>query len=120
MNSRKVRVLPLPARCGAGDAQLGWTAGAAERRQRQHAWGKTHRLAACLAIAAGTWGLFVGSAGAGDDPHARSAVIEQYCFDCHNTTDWAGGTAFDVNRPGESRRLVGLSYAAKACSSVDA
>jgi len=23
------------------------------------------------------------------------AVIEKYCFDCHNTTDWAGGVAFD-------------------------
>ncbi len=23
------------------------------------------------------------------------AVIEKYCFECHNTTDWAGGLAFD-------------------------
>jgi len=23
------------------------------------------------------------------------AVIEKYCFECHNTTDWAGGVAFD-------------------------
>lgn len=22
-------------------------------------------------------------------------LIEKYCFDCHNTTDWAGGIAFD-------------------------
>ncbi len=31
-----------------------------------------------------------------DESHARWTVIEQYCYDCHNTTDWAGGTAFDV------------------------
>ncbi len=32
---------------------------------------------------------------AADEAHARWGVIERYCFDCHNTTDWAGGTAFD-------------------------
>jgi Protein of unknown function (DUF1592)/Protein of unknown function (DUF1588)/Protein of unknown function (DUF1585)/Protein of unknown function (DUF1587)/Protein of unknown function (DUF1595) len=30
------------------------------------------------------------------DAHARWGLIEQYCFDCHNTTDWAGGVAFDT------------------------
>jgi mono/diheme cytochrome c family protein len=36
----------------------------------------------------------------GGEAHAapaqkHSALIEKYCFDCHNTTDWAGGIAFD-------------------------
>jgi hypothetical protein len=30
------------------------------------------------------------------ESHARWSVIERYCFDCHNTTDWAGGAAFDT------------------------
>jgi cytochrome c553 len=29
------------------------------------------------------------------DAHARWKVVETYCFDCHNTEDWAGGVAFD-------------------------
>ncbi|MEJ1964149.1 MAG: DUF1592 domain-containing protein [Gammaproteobacteria bacterium] len=34
------------------------------------------------------------------DSHADAAkkhwsMVEKYCFDCHNTTDWAGGIAFD-------------------------
>jgi hypothetical protein len=29
------------------------------------------------------------------DQHARWKVVETYCFDCHNTEDWAGGVAFD-------------------------
>jgi hypothetical protein len=28
--------------------------------------------------------------------HSRWGVIEKYCFQCHNATDWAGGTAFDT------------------------
>jgi mono/diheme cytochrome c family protein len=30
-----------------------------------------------------------------DDAHAKWKMIETYCFDCHNTEDWAGGVAFD-------------------------
>jgi hypothetical protein len=30
------------------------------------------------------------------ESHARWAVIEKYCYECHNTTDWAGGAAFDT------------------------
>src|SRR6478752_2357929 len=30
-----------------------------------------------------------------DTPQQHWAVIEKYCFECHNTTDWAGGIAFD-------------------------
>ncbi|MEO6079344.1 MAG: DUF1592 domain-containing protein [Steroidobacteraceae bacterium] len=33
------------------------------------------------------------------DAHARWKVIETYCFDCHNTEDWAGGVAFDTMSP---------------------
>jgi Protein of unknown function (DUF1592)/Protein of unknown function (DUF1588)/Protein of unknown function (DUF1585)/Protein of unknown function (DUF1587)/Protein of unknown function (DUF1595) len=31
-----------------------------------------------------------------DESHTRWGVIEKYCYDCHNTTDWAGGAAFDA------------------------
>src|SRR4051812_35834376 len=34
-------------------------------------------------------------AGHADDKTKQWSVIEKYCFDCHNTTDWAGGIAFD-------------------------
>ncbi len=30
------------------------------------------------------------------DAHARWALVQQYCFECHNATDWAGGVAFDT------------------------
>ncbi len=30
------------------------------------------------------------------DAHAKWKVIETYCFDCHNTEDWAGSVAFDT------------------------
>jgi hypothetical protein len=32
---------------------------------------------------------------AADDAHAQWNQIERFCFDCHNTTDWAGQVAFD-------------------------
>jgi hypothetical protein len=32
----------------------------------------------------------------GADAQARWGLIEHYCFDCHNATDWAGGIAFDT------------------------
>jgi hypothetical protein len=28
-------------------------------------------------------------------------TVEEYCFGCHNDTDWAGGIAFDTMSPGE-------------------
>src|SRR5689334_3948507 len=41
--------------------------------------------------------LWAPFAHAADDEKAKHwAVIEKYCFDCHNTTDWAGGIAFDT------------------------
>jgi mono/diheme cytochrome c family protein len=39
----------------------------------------------------------VNAAASTDDAKAQHwSVIEKYCFDCHNTTDWAGGIAFDT------------------------
>jgi hypothetical protein len=51
-------------------------------------------MAAVLATICMATGL-AGPAAAADDAHTRWSVIEKYCFDCHNTTDWAGGAAFD-------------------------
>ena len=31
-----------------------------------------------------------------DTAHARWAMIDRYCTECHNVTDWAGGVAFDA------------------------
>jgi hypothetical protein len=31
-----------------------------------------------------------------DEAQTRWAVIEHYCFQCHNATDWAGSLAFDT------------------------
>ena len=33
---------------------------------------------------------------ASPETHARWSLIERYCYECHNTTDWAGGAAFDT------------------------
>ena len=48
-------------------------------------------LAVTLAL-----GTMAGVAHAADGSHAEWNQIERYCFDCHNTTDWAGGVAFDT------------------------
>ena len=39
------------------------------------------------------------------NPHAKSLeanwkLLEDYCVECHNATDWAGGVAFDTMEPG--------------------
>ncbi|MEP7243432.1 MAG: DUF1592 domain-containing protein [Gammaproteobacteria bacterium] len=31
-----------------------------------------------------------------DDGHTEWQLVENYCFKCHNTTDWAGSVAFDT------------------------
>lgn len=36
------------------------------------------------------------SSAAPGDGHAQWKMIETYCFDCHNTEDWAGSVAFDI------------------------
>ena len=61
------------------------------------------RAAGFLAVLAG-----VGAAGVGaqavaaapqSDVHANWQLIEKFCFDCHNTEDWAGSVAFDAMSP---------------------
>jgi hypothetical protein len=39
--------------------------------------------------------VLLGPAALADEAHDRWGVIEKHCFSCHNTTDWAGGAAFD-------------------------
>ena len=36
-----------------------------------------------------------------DSAPAQWNVIQHYCTDCHNVTDWAGGVAFDAMSPDE-------------------
>ena len=31
-----------------------------------------------------------------DASHGNWKTIQSYCYDCHNTDDWAGGVAFDT------------------------
>src|ERR1700679_2243823 len=33
------------------------------------------------------------------DPNNKWTFFEQYCEKCHNSTDWAGGVAFDAMSP---------------------
>ncbi|MEO6368631.1 MAG: DUF1592 domain-containing protein, partial [Steroidobacteraceae bacterium] len=40
-------------------------------------------------------GLVSIAAGAAE-PDSHWSLIEKYCYECHNTTDWAGGAAFDT------------------------
>ena len=44
------------------------------------------------------------AASAGEPAHAKSLeanwkLLEDYCVECHNATDWAGGVAFDTMEP---------------------
>jgi mono/diheme cytochrome c family protein len=41
-------------------------------------------------------GLAADAAAPQDDAHAQWKLIEDHCFKCHNTDDWAGGVAFDT------------------------
>jgi cytochrome c553 len=36
---------------------------------------------------------------AAGDAHAKWKIIETYCFECHNTDEWAGSVAFDAMSP---------------------
>jgi hypothetical protein len=61
----------------------------------------TSTLTALLAASAAAMASLAGAAQpaaspADDEAHARWGIIEKYCYDCHNTTDWAGGAAFDA------------------------
>jgi hypothetical protein len=52
--------------------------------------GLVHKLATGLVLAGAA------AAHGADDSHSQWNQIERYCFDCHNTTDWAGSVAFDT------------------------
>jgi mono/diheme cytochrome c family protein len=40
--------------------------------------------------------LAPGASRAGDAAHGEWTLVQQYCTQCHNTDDWAGGVAFDA------------------------
>ncbi|MEP7311596.1 MAG: DUF1592 domain-containing protein [Pseudomonadota bacterium] len=44
-------------------------------------------------------GAVVGAAPAPEAAPRHWAVLDKYCNECHNATDWAGGVAFDVMTP---------------------
>ena len=55
--------------------------------------------AACGALVCGLGGFAATSAANGADPRSAPKhwdVLGKYCTECHNTTDWAGGIAFDA------------------------
>lgn len=56
--------------------------------------------AASLAILAAACALTLPAAWAAGEAKS-AAVLETYCHDCHNSTDWAGSLALDVLDPGE-------------------
>jgi len=46
-----------------------------------------------------SWGAAIAAnppAPPADASHGNWKTVQQYCFDCHNTEDWAGGVAFDT------------------------
>jgi hypothetical protein len=43
----------------------------------------------------------VSTSEAADNAPAQWNLVEHYCFECHNVTDWAGGVAFDSMSPDE-------------------
>ncbi len=50
------------------------------------------------ALAAAASALATGAVAQDDHPE-QYQLIDQYCVECHNFTDWAGGVAFDVMDP---------------------
>jgi mono/diheme cytochrome c family protein len=59
----------------------------------------TGRIVTALAGAMGTLGLALAASpvsSPSDAAHAHWQLVETYCFECHNATDWAGGVAFDT------------------------
>jgi mono/diheme cytochrome c family protein len=60
---------------------------------------RTGRLFGVLVGLGGTLGISSLSTAAdapAGDAHAKWKLIETYCFDCHNTDEWAGSVAFDT------------------------
>ncbi|MBK9253526.1 MAG: DUF1592 domain-containing protein [Proteobacteria bacterium] len=61
--------------------------------------GNPIKLASALAAFAAAAGPLLAAqpaTPAADESHTRWGVIEKFCYECHNTTDWAGGAAFDA------------------------
>lgn len=48
------------------------------------------------AFSAGSAFAAAATSPAAGDAHTQWQLIETYCFDCHNTEDWAGSIAFDT------------------------
>ena len=47
------------------------------------------------------WHSAPGTSQAADSAPEQWNLIQRYCTDCHNVTDWAGGVAFDSMSPDE-------------------
>ncbi len=65
----------------------------------------------CCAISLGAGGLLaLGTALAADTmpPAAQRALIDKYCMDCHNYTDYAGGVEFEIFDPGKAHEEAKL------------
>ena len=43
--------------------------------------------------------LLAGAVNAAEEASPNWPLLEHYCFECHNATDWAGGVAFDTMSP---------------------
>jgi mono/diheme cytochrome c family protein len=56
-------------------------------------------MTAVIAACGMSWGAAMAAnppAPPADASHGNWKTVQQYCFDCHNTEDWAGGVAFDT------------------------
>jgi len=63
---------------------------------------RTTQLAlAVFLVTAGTAAFAQAVEGPAPDAAARWGMLETYCTECHNATDWAGGVAFDTLTPEE-------------------
>ena len=75
------------------------------------------RTGRILSILAGCGALGVSTvstaAAPADDAHAKWKIVETFCFECHNTDDWAGKVAFDTMSPDSLGGTVNLERAIK-------
>ena len=63
-----------------------------------------------ISLAAGGLLALCGTALAADtmSPAAQRALIDKYCMDCHNYTDYAGGVEFEIFDPGQAHEEAKL------------
>src|SRR5690349_17370900 len=68
------------------------------------AWSAQTKVEHAPAAAAGTSSSAMGAAApaGGDAIAANWKMLETYCEECHNSTDWAGKIAFDTMAPEEA------------------